>query len=517
MRRSSIKQKKKVLVIGAGWSGIYATKHLLEAGFEPEVFEKSHNFMGQWHIHNGPGGVIRHTHATSSIGYLHPSDFPFPEGTPDFPHHSLIYDHIARYIDHFKIGPYIHYEHTVTKIEKTKNGWMATINNNFSKEYDFVVVTTGVNKIPSFPNSKLFSKFKGETIHSHFFKILPEHWKGKKILIVGGGETAADIADEICDDAEVTLSIQGGVWFQDKILGAYEPADMLYNRMTHFFFRWWANGLFARVVQFWWGEGGSGISFWRPHSSYLNGIYNKSRNVVHCISEGRVLPKPGVVDVQEDGVRFHKENKFTPIDIIIFATGYDILHTFDFLPKSLRRLERYKHIFVPGDSTIAFVGFIRPFLGSIPMLAELQSRYVTEVFSGSISLPSPTKMELVIERDKKEHIKHFPEDGRRVSFLVDPFSYSTEIGHFFGASPKMILLFFTNFLLWRKLFIQPWAPYQWRIYDKDERKRRVALAQIDKLENHPVSKRIRQVLAVNIILLLLLVLVGILGATIIYK
>ncbi len=482
---------KKVLVIGAGWSGIYAAKHLLEAGFEPKIFEKSHSFMGQWHIHNGPGGVIRNTHATSSIGYMQPSDFPFPKGIPDFPHHSLVFQHIGNYIKHFKLESYIHYNHTVTKLEKVKGKWLAVVNNTFSETYDYVVVATGLNKVPSFPDKKLFSKFKGEKIHSHFFKELPERWKGKTILIVGGGETAADIANEICDSCKVIMSIKEGVWFQDKILGAYEPADMFFNRMVHFFFRWWANLFFRKQVEFWWGSGGTGVWFWRPTSPYLNGIYNKSRNVIHRISEGRVVPMPGIKNVAKNGVKFRGEKKFTDVDAIIFGTGYNLEHSFDFLPEKLRHHNRYKHIFIPEDNTIAFIGFVRPFLGSIPMLAELQSRFVAEIFRNRVKLPSIHYMQNIILKDQKRHIKDFPADGKRVSFLVDPYYYCTEIGHYIGASPKMLKLFFTHFNLWRKLFLQPWSPFHWRIYDKDSRKRKLAIQQINKLENHPAAIRLR--------------------------
>lgn len=493
---------QKVLVVGAGWSGIYAAKHLKEAGFEPEVFEKSHSFMGQWHEHNGPGGVIRNTHATSSIGYMHPSDFPFPPGTPDFPHHTLVFKHIENYIKHFELEPHIHYEHTITKIEKINNKWQALINNNFTKEYDFVVVATGLNKIPKFPEGDLFSKFEGETIHSHYFKKLPARWKNKTVLIVGGGETAADIANEICDDAKVILSINGGVWFQDRILGAYEPADMFFNRAVHFWFRWWANAIFSKILQIPWGVGGSGILFWKPHSPYLNGIYNKSRNVIHRISEGQVTPKSGIEIVNSEEIRFKEDKEFTKVDTIIFGTGYDLEHSFEFLPKEIRHHNRYKHIFIPEDSTIAFVGFVRPFLGSIPMLTELQTRFVADVFGGKVQLPQKSKMEKIITKDKIKHIKAFPEDGKRVPFLVDPYYYCTEIGHYIGASPKLFRLFFTNFILYLKLLTQPWAPFQWRIHDKNPEKRKAALAQVEKLESHPVTKTLRTFLTLNLFLTL---------------
>ena len=55
-----------VLIVGAGFSGIYTLKHCIELGLNAIILEKSQNLGGVWNINNKPGGVHDFTYSVTS-------------------------------------------------------------------------------------------------------------------------------------------------------------------------------------------------------------------------------------------------------------------------------------------------------------------------------------------------------------------------------------------------------------------------------------------------------------------
>ena len=88
-----------IAVIGAGPSGIAAAKECLQLGLGERlvVYEKSGDVGGNWVYRDQPGhsSVYETTHMISSKYHSEYEDFPFPRGTPDYPHHS----HLRRYFE----------------------------------------------------------------------------------------------------------------------------------------------------------------------------------------------------------------------------------------------------------------------------------------------------------------------------------------------------------------------------------------------------------------------------------
>lgn len=73
-------------------------------------------------------------------------------------------------------------------------------------------------------------------------------------------------------------------------------------------------------------------------------------------------------------------------DVIMMSTGYE---TFDFSPELFAQKSfhnQYKHILGNSDPTLAFIAFVCPVLGTVPVLGEIQSRYVTKIYSGRVQL-----------------------------------------------------------------------------------------------------------------------------------
>ena len=517
------------IIIGSGISGIFALKHLIEEGnTNVLVLDKNPEAFGVWNIKNKPS-VYENTYAVSSKLYMTISDFPFPDETPEFPHHSIILNYYNNYAKHFNLYPYIRQNCTIRSIKKEKNKWFIQTN-DIQYYATYVIVATGtVNDCPNIPNDSFYKNFTGQIYHNDSYDKI-KNVEGKKILIVGGSDTASDLAMELKRKNKVTVSIKNGVWFQNRNFGAYEAADSLYNRFTDFIIKNIASKKYAddyiakhnangefnmnSTAQFWWGEGGSGIDIWKPKCDYLNSYYVKSRDLISEISKGNIIPQNGIKSIDKNAVTFETNNT-SEFDIILFCTGYKPLKCMQFLDDSIVNVQKYKHIFYINDPSIMFIGFIRPYLTSIPMLSELQSRWISKFICGKVKLPDSKTMEMeTISDDKKQSIE-FPCAYERLKTIVDPYDYCNLIADKIGANVNMFYLLFTNPSLFYMILLDSWNHHVFRLNDTDPEKRKNAEESILKNHNDKTSTKIRQLSIHNYFyrtLYLIIIFIGIIFA-----
>ena len=76
-----------------------------------------------------------------------------------------------------------------------------------------------------------------------------------------------------------------------------------------------------------------------------------------------------------------------------------------------------------ADPTIAFIGLVRPIVGSIITISEIQTRWMAKVFSGKIPLPSLQERKEAIKRDNTFWDDYFKNSSQRIEGLVEAFTY----------------------------------------------------------------------------------------------
>jgi len=209
---------------------------------------------------------------------------------------------------------------------------------------------------------------------------------------------------------------------------------------------------------------------------------------VDAVAKGKIEPRKYVESIDGNKIKFIDNDKISEFDVIIFATGYNTKGCFDFLEKTYDK--KYKHIFVPEDDSIFFVGFIRPYLTSIPMLAELQTRWVSKVITNRVTLPSSREMLQEIEYDYEKSKKEFPCSYKRIP-IVDPYDYCNMIGKNIDALPNLFQLFFTNNELWRNIVYDTWNHHIYRLNDNDPDKVKIATNNIMEYMENATSKLVR--------------------------
>jgi dimethylaniline monooxygenase (N-oxide forming) len=475
----------RVAVVGGGWSGIYAVKALHEAGMDVTCFEGTDSIGGVWKYRaDRPGGVFEATRVTSSKHFLHPSDFPFPASSPEFPHHTEVLEHLVNYVDRFGIRGRFRLSVTVDGVEPVGERWRVTTRNQDGEQleemFDAVVVSSGPHQNANVSPGEhpLYSRFTGRLIHSAEYKTSGFLQLGERVLIVGAGESSADIVSEgVNVGAVMHWASRSGQWFADRNMGPY-PADHITTQGLRVFvglFGFWeymvrrfVTGAFVNLA---WGRGGHGVAQWLPDTPYLHQFLNKSRDGLLQVYAGKVAPHRGPVRVSGRDVYFAGEDDPVAIDTIILSTGYRPVWPFlKERPKSL-----FKLVFHPDTATLAFVGFARPIVGSIPSLSELQARWVAKVWSGMAELPGRERRITESRYDAQQH-KSLIRDASEYGILVEQELYATQVASRFNAHVHWAKLL----VLWPRAFFvmlaSPWAPFKYRLNDQDPQSRRDALA-----------------------------------------
>ncbi|MBI4292367.1 MAG: NAD(P)-binding domain-containing protein [Betaproteobacteria bacterium] len=478
-------QAYDVIVIGAGWSGLLACKYCVAEGLRTIVLEGRDKLGGVWAYADDPehGGVMKSTRTTSSRCLTEMSDFPMPDYYPSFPTHSQIHAYLEAYCAQCSLADHIRLGERVTRLSKRGDRWQITTSDGNQWFASSVIVSSGVHQHPNDVRcDERFGGYTGTLVHSAAVKEISSELAGKKIVVWGGGESASDIA---CEASQVTspvyFCIPNGQWFVPKIIDRLPPfssprpkiLDHTSSRLrlllspTHQYspFIW-------QYLEFAFGFNGHGQEAWRTAAPYNRSFLNKSADVLPRVKSGQIVPKRDIASCIGTTVRF-TDGTSIDADYIIACSGYNIRFPFfdDGITPDTDPRSWFKYIFHNEDPSLAFVGFVRPIVGSIPGIAELQSRYVAKVFSGACRLPEPLERRATIERDARFWNHHFRHTSLRIGGLVDHFLYSDQLAKLIGCYPKFWPLFLSSPRRWWQAVTAPWNGCQFWLNDPEHHDR----------------------------------------------
>ena len=145
------------------------------------------------------------------------------------------------------------------------------------------------------------------------------------------------------------------------------------------------------------------------------------------------------------------------------CTGFQSLLPFFEASPKLDGRALYKNVFLPGEPKLAFIGFIRPNIGSVPAVAEMQARWFASVLAGRVKLPDAEKMQQVIASDAQRYNQTRPHQAQRLTSLADYHAYMEELAGFVGCRPQLWRVLGQPRLLYTLLF-GPMACFQYRLH-----------------------------------------------------
>ena len=363
---------ENVCVIGAGASGLVAVKNLREHGFGVDCFERETGVGGAWNWRHDRSPVYGSTHLISSKPFTQFPDFPMPDAWPDYPHHSQVLAYLERYADHFDLRQHIWLGTEVVHVEPAPDGhWDVTTRGarggaERTQRYAALVVANGHNWAPKQPTYEGLGEFRGTVIHSSAYKDAAQ-LRGKRVLVVGAGNSGCDIAVEAAQQAvRCWHSVRRGYWYAPKYAFG-RPADqvndsMLALRLPLRVRQWISHRTLKLTV-------GDVTRFGLPkpdHKIYESHPIANSQ-LVYYLGHGAITPVPDVARFHRNSVELTDGASVEP-DLVILATGY--VPRFEFLPPDVLgadvdeqgtgRPKLYQHLFSRRYPTFAIAGLLQP-------------------------------------------------------------------------------------------------------------------------------------------------------------
>ncbi|GAA4374261.1 flavin-containing monooxygenase [Nocardioides caricicola] len=422
--------KPTTAVIGAGISGLTSSKMLSDYGIPYTTFESSDRIGGNWAFGNpnGHSSAYRSLHIDTSKHRLSFRDYPMPEEYPDFPHHTQIKAYLDGYAEAFGLRENIEFQNGVVHAERLPGGgWEILDQAGDTRRFDLLVVGNGHHWDPRFADFP--GEFTGVSIHSHHYidPKDPLDFTGKRILIVGIGNSAADIAVELSSKSlqnEVTLSTRSSAWIVPKYTYGL-PADKYFVTSPHIPLKW--QRWMIQKMQFMTGSNPELYGLPKPNHKFFEAHPTQSVELPLRLGSGDITPKGNVSRLDGETVHF-EDGTSSDFDVIVYATGYNITFPFfdpEFISAPDNRIDLYKRMFKPGIDDLVFVGFAQATPTLFPFV-EAQARLVGAYAAGHYRLPSVAEMERVIAADQQLYTGHVLDRPRHTQQL-DYFIYEHDM------------------------------------------------------------------------------------------
>ncbi|MEM7416647.1 MAG: NAD(P)-binding domain-containing protein [Gemmatimonadota bacterium] len=460
---------RSCIVIGAGPGGIVCTKELVEQGLDDVLcLEQAESLGGTF------ATTYDNLRLTSSAAFSMYSDFPIgDEETHYFWTKDEAVDYWTRYAEHYGVAERVRFGTRVESVRGVDGGWTVTTEDGETFQAKRLALAVGNNSVKRFPEwQSELSEIA--TSHSQDYQNA-ERFTGKRVLVVGGGESASDVALEIARVAErswVSLRSSAG-WVVGRFGGPY-ASDASTHRGLWGLPRRYGDSFSRRFMEVV-GESGTPLNNAIVQLNEMVesergmwGIYGtKTLALPEAIADHECQVVGEIVEVR-DGERTLVDGHGTEldgVDEVVFCTGFK--NRIDFMPAELQTCDPralYKHIFHPdlGDS-LAWIGWARPGFGSQFPIMELQARYFALVATGQRTLPNTAERMRESKVDEAAYIDQFGGTAKSIRSLVDYHRYMDGIAKLIGCRPPLLRYLLTRPRTWVKIVYGPTQATQFRL------------------------------------------------------
>lgn len=307
--------EQRFCVIGAGPSGLAMAAAFRQAGVPYDHFERHSDVGGLWDIDNPGSPMYESAHFISSKTQSKLHEYPMPEGFPDYPRHDQVLAYLKAFSEHHGLRQVIQFGQEVEQLLPEPTSARIVLN-GVERRYRGVVCASGVNWEPLLPDVK--GCFAGEVRHSSNYRS-PAEFAGKRVVIVGLGNSAADIA---CDAArvasQVTVSLRRGYHFLPKYIFG-KPTDVFAHEGPSLPL-WLEQPLFTWLQRLIVGDTAQ-LGMPVPDHKLLETHPLLNDQLLHYLRHGDVQLKGALQSFDQHRVLFADGSELEA-DLVMFATGY---------------------------------------------------------------------------------------------------------------------------------------------------------------------------------------------------
>ena len=247
----------------------------------------------------------------------------FPPGTPLFPRRLDYLKYLCKYAEAFAVP--LRLGTGVVELRRLSNSWYARTADGAELSARAVVVATGIASQPHVPDLPGREHFEGGVLHSAEYR-RPEPFTGRRVLVVGAGNSAADISVELSRAGiEVTLAVRSGATVVPLHVAGI-PVQYLAVAVAPL-----PRGAQRALARAGAALGRPAVLPWAPIGD-CSGVPVTGGHLPDALRSGAVRLKGSVTELVANGVRF-ADHDVLPIDTIILATGY---------PSSRRASRRFR-------------------------------------------------------------------------------------------------------------------------------------------------------------------------------
>lgn len=276
------------IVIGGGQSGLASAYHLQKEKLNFVILEAGATTSGSWTDYYDSLVLFSPARYSSLPG------FRFPGDLDRYPSKAEVIEYLQQYADYFSFP--IELLTVVERVTLEKSVFNIYTSEGTVYQSKSVIAATGSFRSPYIPQIEGIDLFKGKYIHVKEYKnVLP--YTGMRVVVVGAGNSAVQIAYELSKVANVSLAARTPVKFaKQRLLG----------KDLHFWLK--LSGFDRLPLGKYFGEP-------KVRSVLDDGMY------VEAISKGQFEQREMFKRFTEQGVVWGN-GEHEKIDAVIFATGY---------------------------------------------------------------------------------------------------------------------------------------------------------------------------------------------------
>ncbi len=369
-------QKIENLIVGAGPAGLAIAGRMRHQKIPFEIIEQQREVGSSWRNHYDR----LHLHTVKQLSAL--PHLPFPTDYPIYVPRAKVVDYLDQYAQHFSIQPI--FKTSLEKVQRQDDNWLVQTDTDRTFLAKNVILTTGINRVPNIPTWQGQEAFQGKIIHSRAYKN-PTPFLGAKVLVVGMGNTGAEIALDLAEKGvDVTVSIRSPICIVPRDVNG-RPVQLTAKTLAKIPFGI-GDWLGTQIRRFIIGDLTKyGVPLSTMHPTVQLRETGKTPIVdigtAQAIKDGKIKAMGDIESFSEEGIRF-KSGEQQAFDQVILATGYRA-NLVEFIPEIASQLDKYQLPKSPiGEASLNnlfFVGFDNYQLGGILGIIQSESKKVVEV------------------------------------------------------------------------------------------------------------------------------------------